>query len=29
MWLGWDFIASNDLTELIAHCESLFNGAVS
>ena len=29
MWLGWDYIAANDLTELIAHCESLFNGAVS
>ncbi len=29
MWLGWDYISTNDLTELIAHCESLFNGAVS
>jgi len=28
MWLGWDYISANDLSELIAHCESLFNEAV-
>jgi len=28
MWLGWDYISSNDLSELIAHCEKLFNEAV-
>ncbi len=27
MWLGWDYISANDLTELIAHCETLFNEA--
>jgi ABC-type Fe3+ transport system substrate-binding protein len=29
MWLGWDYISSNDLSELIAHCENLFNEASS
>ena len=28
MWLGWDYIAENDLSMLISHCESLFEGAV-
>ncbi len=27
MWLGWDYISANDLSELIAHCEVLFNEA--
>jgi len=27
MWLGWDYISANDLSVLIAHCESLFNEA--
>lgn len=27
MWLGWDYIEQNDLSELIAHCENLFNEA--
>ena len=28
MWLGWDYIYSNDISKLIAHCEKLFNEAV-
>ncbi len=24
MWLGWDYIESHDISELIAHCESVF-----
>lgn len=28
MWLGWDFIESHDLSELIRHCEGLFNSAM-
>ena len=27
MWLGWDYIQQHDLSELIAHCEGLFNKA--
>ncbi|OJF75638.1 MAG: iron ABC transporter substrate-binding protein [Treponema sp. CETP13] len=25
MWLGWDYIYSNDISNLITHCESVFN----
>jgi ABC-type Fe3+ transport system substrate-binding protein len=25
MWLGWDYIYANDISGLIAHCESVFN----
>ncbi len=25
MWLGWDYIYNNDISGLIAHCESVFN----
>jgi len=28
MWLGWDYIYSNDITALIKHCERIFNDAV-
>jgi ABC-type Fe3+ transport system substrate-binding protein len=28
MWLGWDYIAENDLSILISDCENLFEGAV-
>lgn len=28
MWLGWDYIAEHDLSELISHCEKLFDEAV-
>lgn len=28
MWLGWDFIENHDLSELIRHCEGLFNSAM-
>lgn len=24
MWLGWDYIKSNDIAELITHCENIF-----
>ncbi|MBN2626217.1 MAG: ABC transporter substrate-binding protein [Spirochaetales bacterium] len=24
MWLGWDYIESHDISELISHCESVF-----
>ena len=27
-WLGWDYIYSNDITALIAHCENLFESSV-
>ncbi|WED23932.1 ABC transporter substrate-binding protein [Vibrio sp. JC009] len=27
MWLGWDYIEQHDLSQLITHCEGLFNGA--
>ena len=26
MWVGWDFINSNDIGGLIKKCEQLFNG---
>lgn len=29
MWLGWDYIEQNDLSELIVHCEALFNRSTS
>ncbi|MDC7218971.1 MAG: ABC transporter substrate-binding protein [Spirochaetales bacterium] len=28
MWLGWDYIYSNDIARLISHCEEVFNKAV-
>lgn len=28
MWVGWDFIKSHDIGELIANCEDIFNRAV-
>ncbi len=28
MWLGWDYIYSNDISALIKHCESVFNKSV-
>ncbi|MCK5148485.1 ABC transporter substrate-binding protein [bacterium] len=28
MWLGWDYIYSNDISKLIKHCETLFNKAI-
>jgi ABC-type Fe3+ transport system substrate-binding protein len=28
MWLGWDYIYSNDIGHLITHCETTFNAAV-
>lgn len=27
MWVGWDFIKDNDISNLIAHCEKVFNQA--
>jgi ABC-type Fe3+ transport system substrate-binding protein len=27
MWLGWDYIAARDLSQLIRHCEHLFHGS--
>lgn len=28
MWLGWDYIYSNDISKQIKHCENLFNEAM-
>jgi ABC-type Fe3+ transport system substrate-binding protein len=28
MWLGWDYIYSNDISSLIKHCESIFQESV-
>jgi ABC-type Fe3+ transport system substrate-binding protein len=28
MWLGWDYIESHDISELISHCESVFERSV-
>jgi ABC-type Fe3+ transport system substrate-binding protein len=28
MWLGWDYIYSNDIGSLISHCEEVFDNAV-
>jgi len=28
MWLGWDYIYSQDIASLISHCESVFNQSV-
>ncbi|MDC7233860.1 MAG: ABC transporter substrate-binding protein [Spirochaetales bacterium] len=28
MWLGWDYIYSNDIASLITHCETIFNETV-
>ncbi|MEA3265628.1 MAG: ABC transporter substrate-binding protein, partial [Candidatus Fermentibacteria bacterium] len=28
MWLGWDYIYSNDISALILKCEALFNKAI-
>ena len=29
MWLGWDYIYSQDISVLISHCESVFNEAAA
>jgi ABC-type Fe3+ transport system substrate-binding protein len=29
MWIGWDFLKENDITELINKCEAIFNQNVS
>ncbi len=29
MWLGWDYIEEHDISEVIAHCESLFQDSLS
>ncbi|MCD4819916.1 MAG: ABC transporter substrate-binding protein [Candidatus Cloacimonetes bacterium] len=28
MWLGWDYIYSNDISKLIKHCETIFNESI-
>ncbi len=28
MWLGWDYLYEHDITQLIAHCEQVFNSAL-
>lgn len=29
MWLGWDYIYSQDIAKLIGHCETVFNDSVA
>ncbi|OQY38476.1 MAG: iron ABC transporter substrate-binding protein [Candidatus Cloacimonetes bacterium 4572_65] len=29
MWLGWDYIYSNDISKLIKHCEALFENSLN
>ena len=28
IWLGWDYIYSNDISQLISHCEAVFNESI-